>query len=154
MRHAPHLSEHHISNRPRIAILLQRADIEAYRLFNDVVLAVWNEKGPVRKMDDARHYHDAGEKGGMLYQVSGQTNQGRDVLRRRQALCRVNLSRLRRQQDLAWLHAYVYAFDASETQITARPVQHDGAAGIHHVRLEEDLVDVAVIGYKFHFGSG
>lgn len=145
MRHAPHLSEHHISNRPRITILLQRADIEAYRLFNDVVLAVWNEKGPVRKMDNRRHYHDAGEKGSMLYQVPGQTNQGRDVLRRRQTLCRVNFSRLRRQQDLAWLHAYIHAFDASKAQVAARPMQHDRAAGIYHVRLEEDLVDVAVV---------
>jgi hypothetical protein len=145
MRHAPHLSEHHISNRPRIAILLQGANIEAYRLFNDVVLAIWNEERPVRKMDDARHYHDAGEKGSMLYQVPGETNQGRDVLSRRQALCRVNLSRLRRQQDLAWLHAYIHAFDASKAQIAARPMQHDCAAGIYHVRLEEDLVDVAVV---------
>jgi hypothetical protein len=50
------------------------------------------------------------------------------------------------------LHADVYAFDAAEAEITAGSVQHDGAAGVDHVCLEEHFVDVAVVVYNVEFG--
>ena len=53
---------------------------------------------------------------------------------------------LRGKEDLAGLHAYVYAFDAAETEVAARAVQHYCAAGVYHVGLEQHFVDVAVVG--------
>lgn len=62
------------------------------------------------------------------------------------------LSCLRREQHLAWLHAYVHVLYSAEAEVGAWPVQHDGAAGVDHVCLEEHLIDVAVVVDDFELG--
>lgn len=147
VRDAAHLAQDHIRNGPGIAVGLQRADVEADRLLDDIVVAVRDEEGPIRQVDDAGHDDDAGEEGGVVLEArAGEADEGGDVLRRGEAFGGVDFARLRRQQHLAGLHADVYAFDAAEAQVAARPVQHDGAAGVDHVGLEEHFVDGAVVG--------
>jgi hypothetical protein len=65
----------------------------------------------------------------------------------------VDFTGLRREEDLAWLHAYVDALDAAETEVRARTVQHDGAAGVDHVCLEQHFVNVAVVVDDVEFGG-
>jgi hypothetical protein len=60
---------------------------------------------------------------------------------------------LRRQENLAWLHAYIDALDAAETEVGARAVQHDGAACVDHVCLEQHFVHVAVVVDNVEFGG-
>jgi hypothetical protein len=57
----------------------------------------------------------------------------------------MDLSSLRRQEHLTWLHAYVHAFDASKAQVTPWTMEHDRAAVVHHVCLEQHFVDMAVV---------
>jgi hypothetical protein len=146
VRNASDLAEHHIGNRPGIAVLLEGADVEADALFDDVVLAVGDEERPVREVNNRGHDDDAREEGGVVKQGTWQADQGGYVFRRCQTLCRVDFARLRGKQDLAGLHADVDAFYAAETEIASGPVQHYGAAGVYHVGLEEHFVNVAVVG--------
>jgi hypothetical protein len=74
VRHTSHLTQHYIRYRPRIAVLLQRADVEPDRLLDDVVLAVGDEEGPVREMHDGRHYDDACEKGSVVEELAGEAD--------------------------------------------------------------------------------
>jgi len=55
---------------------------------------------------------------------------------------------------LSRLHAYIHALDAAKAQITPGAVQHDGAACVDHVCLEQHFVDVAVVVYDVEFGDG
>ena len=58
------------------------------------------------------------------------------------------------EEDLAGLDANVDAFDAPEAEVAAWAVQHDGAAGVDHVCLEEDFVDYAVVVHNVEFAYG
>lgn len=49
------------------------------------------------------------------------------------------------KEDLTRLDADIYALDAAEAQVAARSVEHDGAAGIDHMCLEEHFVDMAIV---------
>jgi hypothetical protein len=60
---------------------------------------------------------------------------------------------LRRQEDLAWLHAYIDALDAAETKVGAWAVQHNGAACVDHVCLEQHFVDVTIVIDDVEFGG-
>ena len=66
----------------------------------------------------------------------------------------MDLARLCREQHLPWLHANVYVFYPTETKIGARPVQHDGAAGIDHMCLEEHFIDPATVGDDLELVGG
>jgi hypothetical protein len=70
VRHTSYLAQHDVCNGPSIRVLLQRADIEADRLLDDVVLAVGDEEGPVREMDHGRHDDYACEEGGVVEQLA------------------------------------------------------------------------------------
>lgn len=66
----------------------------------------------------------------------------------------MDLPRRRGQQHLSRLHADIHALDAAKAQIASWPVQHDCAAGVHHMRLKEHFVDVAVVVDNVEFGGG
>lgn len=81
----------------------------------------------------------------MVDELPRQFDQAGDVLGGGEALGRVDLARLGREQHLPGLHADVDVLDAPEPEVGAWSVQHDGAAGVDHVRLEEQLVDLPVV---------
>ena len=64
----------------------------------------------------------------------------------------MDLAGLRGEKDLARLYANVHSLYSSETEVASRPVQHDCAAGIDHVCLEEYFVHDTVRVYNVEFG--
>lgn len=85
-------------------------------------------------MDDRGHDDDAREEGGVVEELAWQADKGGDVFCRGEAFGGVDFASLRGEQDLAWLDADVYAFDAAETEVGAWTVQHDCAAGVSTLR--------------------
>jgi hypothetical protein len=65
-------------------------------------------------MNDGRHYYDAGEEGGVVQELAWEADQGGDVFGGGQAFRGVDFPGLCREENLAWLHANVHAFDSSE----------------------------------------
>lgn len=75
IRHTAYLAENYTSNGPCITVLLQGADIEANRLFDDVVLAIRDQKRPIRQVHHRRHDDDTREEWRVVQQRPGQANQ-------------------------------------------------------------------------------
>lgn len=94
-------------------------------------------------MYHGRHDHHAREERRVVQQLPGEPDKRGYVFRGGKALRGVDLPGLRGKQHLSRLHADIHALDAAEAQVAARPVQHDCAAAVDHVGLEEDFVDVA-----------
>jgi hypothetical protein len=90
----------------------------------------------------------------VVEKLARESDQGGDVLGRCEAFGGVDFPGLRGKKHLAWLHANVYALDAAETEVAAWAVKHDCAAAIHHMCLEENLVDVSIVVDNVEFGWG
>jgi hypothetical protein len=74
VRNAPYLTQHHIRNRPCVAVLLQRPDVQPDRLLDDVILAVGDEEGPVGQVHNGRHDYHACEEGGVVEELAGEAD--------------------------------------------------------------------------------
>lgn len=114
VRYATDLAEDDAGDGPGVGVLLQGADIEADGLLDDVVLAVGDEEGPVREVDHGGHDDDACEEGGVVEELPGEADEGRDVFGGCETFRCVDLARLGREQDLAGLHADVHALYPAE----------------------------------------
>lgn len=75
VRHTSHLAQHNICDGPCVGVLLEGSNIQSNGLFDDVVLAVRNQEGPVREMNDGGHDDNTCEERCVVLQLAGESDE-------------------------------------------------------------------------------